>query len=270
MLEIYRALVVRGAPVRMATQGGPFECVLRDADVPYDLLGPRMDARRCATFVRSVPGIGPPRHRHTHWHDASKCSPTGQRARTQGAALHRCRRGRRASSAPRHHAGEPGHRATSSVRPAVSRTMVRVLYQRGGQNAFRPFAAARRDNAVRPQLRHLISPADSRAESIARRVAGRARGVRFLRRHLERASLQAPNVSLCRRRVAQRLRSAHHQHGELLALRQGRATMNGTGVDTQSRGKRRRPSQNRPACTALLINGVTPGYGCRRKREEVS
>jgi hypothetical protein len=60
MLEIYRALVVRGAPVRMATQGGPFECVLRDADVPYDLFGPRMDARRCAAFVQSVPGIGPP------------------------------------------------------------------------------------------------------------------------------------------------------------------------------------------------------------------
>ena len=60
MLEIYRALVVNGAAVRVATHGGTYERVLRDAGVPFDLLGPRVTPERCAAFVRSVPGIGPP------------------------------------------------------------------------------------------------------------------------------------------------------------------------------------------------------------------
>jgi hypothetical protein len=38
MLEIHRALEERGAAVRVATRGGMFEWVLRDARVPYDLL----------------------------------------------------------------------------------------------------------------------------------------------------------------------------------------------------------------------------------------
>lgn len=59
-LEIYRALAARGAAVRVATHGGTYEWVLRDAGVPYDVLGSGMDAARCAAFVRSVPGIGPP------------------------------------------------------------------------------------------------------------------------------------------------------------------------------------------------------------------
>ena len=59
ILEIYRALTSRGARVKVATQGGPHEATLRDAGVPYDVLGPGMDARRAAAFVRSVPGIGP-------------------------------------------------------------------------------------------------------------------------------------------------------------------------------------------------------------------
>jgi len=60
MLEIYRALVARGAGVRIATHGGTYEWVLRDAGVPYDLVGPRMSGGRCAEFVQSVPGIGAP------------------------------------------------------------------------------------------------------------------------------------------------------------------------------------------------------------------
>jgi hypothetical protein len=59
-LEIYRALAAAGAAVRLATHGGTYESVLRDAGVPFDVIGPGMDPRRCTEFVRSVPGIGPP------------------------------------------------------------------------------------------------------------------------------------------------------------------------------------------------------------------
>jgi hypothetical protein len=60
MLEIYRALRARGADVRIATHGGPYEQALMDARAPYDLVGPRMGAASCAALVRSLPGIGPP------------------------------------------------------------------------------------------------------------------------------------------------------------------------------------------------------------------
>jgi UDP:flavonoid glycosyltransferase YjiC (YdhE family) len=60
MLAIHRALRARGAAVCVATHGGTYEWVLRDAGVAYDLLGPGLDAERCAELVRSVPGIGPP------------------------------------------------------------------------------------------------------------------------------------------------------------------------------------------------------------------
>jgi UDP:flavonoid glycosyltransferase YjiC (YdhE family) len=68
MLEIHRALRARGAAVRVATHGGTYERVLRDAGVPYDLIGPRVGDDRCAAFVRSVPGIGPPDQ--SMWSDA--------------------------------------------------------------------------------------------------------------------------------------------------------------------------------------------------------
>ncbi|MFB4319475.1 glycosyltransferase [Actinomadura sp. 21ATH] len=55
MLEIHRALAARGAPVRLATHGGTYEDLI---DVPYDLVPPRMDAARCARFVRDGVGIG--------------------------------------------------------------------------------------------------------------------------------------------------------------------------------------------------------------------
>jgi len=59
MLEIYRALRARGAVVRVATHGGNQEQELREAGVPYDVIGPRFTNERCASFVASVPGIGP-------------------------------------------------------------------------------------------------------------------------------------------------------------------------------------------------------------------
>jgi hypothetical protein len=59
-VEIYHALVAAGAPVRVLTHGGTYESVLRDAGVPYDVVGPGLEPSRCEAFVRSVPGIGPP------------------------------------------------------------------------------------------------------------------------------------------------------------------------------------------------------------------
>ena len=60
MLELHRALRARGADVCVATHGGTYEDELRDAGVNVDLIGPGMTKERCAEFVRSVPGIGPP------------------------------------------------------------------------------------------------------------------------------------------------------------------------------------------------------------------
>ena len=60
MIELHRALRTRGAEVRVATHGGTYERELRDAGVDVDLIGPGMTKDRCAEFVRSVPGIGPP------------------------------------------------------------------------------------------------------------------------------------------------------------------------------------------------------------------
>ncbi|MEH1124213.1 glycosyltransferase [Micromonospora sp. CPCC 206061] len=61
MLEIYRALRARGAPVRVATHGGTYEHLLRAAAVPYDQIGPPMTAARCARFLRDELGVGPVR-----------------------------------------------------------------------------------------------------------------------------------------------------------------------------------------------------------------
>ncbi|GEM_PF-568131 len=60
MLEIYRALVARGARVCVVTHGGTHERVLTDAGVPYDVIGAGWNRARCEAFVRSIPGIGPP------------------------------------------------------------------------------------------------------------------------------------------------------------------------------------------------------------------
>ena len=62
-LEIYRALRALGVSVRVATHGGIWEGVLRDAGVPYAVLGPGWGPARCEAFVQSVPGIGSPRQR---------------------------------------------------------------------------------------------------------------------------------------------------------------------------------------------------------------
>ena len=58
MLEIHHTLRRRGVPVRVATHGGPYESLLRAAGVGYDVIGPPMDARRSAEFVRSAVGMG--------------------------------------------------------------------------------------------------------------------------------------------------------------------------------------------------------------------
>jgi UDP:flavonoid glycosyltransferase YjiC (YdhE family) len=60
MLEIHRALRARGADVRIATHGGTYEWVLRQAGVEYEVIGPGLTPERCAEFVGSVPGVGPP------------------------------------------------------------------------------------------------------------------------------------------------------------------------------------------------------------------
>ena len=60
MLEIHRALRARGAEVRVAVHGGPYEQALVDAGVPFDRLGGSWTEERCRAFVGSLPGIGPP------------------------------------------------------------------------------------------------------------------------------------------------------------------------------------------------------------------
>jgi UDP:flavonoid glycosyltransferase YjiC (YdhE family) len=56
MLEIHRALSQRGAQVRVATQGGAYESLLRK--VGYDIVGPHMSPVRAAQLVRSAIGLG--------------------------------------------------------------------------------------------------------------------------------------------------------------------------------------------------------------------
>jgi UDP:flavonoid glycosyltransferase YjiC (YdhE family) len=60
MMEIHRALVARGVEPRVATHGGRHERLLREAGIPYDLLGSPFTDERCGAFVRSIPGIGAP------------------------------------------------------------------------------------------------------------------------------------------------------------------------------------------------------------------
>lgn len=78
MLEIYRALVERGAPVRVATHGGTHEWVLRDAGVPYDLVEPRITRRRSEAFVRAAVGVGPPDQ--SMWSDEEMLAHVGAEA----------------------------------------------------------------------------------------------------------------------------------------------------------------------------------------------
>lgn len=58
MLELHRALRERGAPVRVATQGGGYESLLRGAGVDYDLVGAPMTAARAARLVAEALGQG--------------------------------------------------------------------------------------------------------------------------------------------------------------------------------------------------------------------
>ena len=59
-MSIARALLARGAAIRIATHGGTYAYLLGDAGLDYDVLGPPMTAGRCEAFVSSLPGIGDP------------------------------------------------------------------------------------------------------------------------------------------------------------------------------------------------------------------
>jgi UDP:flavonoid glycosyltransferase YjiC (YdhE family) len=60
MIEIHRALAARGVEARVATHGGRHEGLLRQAEIPYDLLGTPLSDERCRQFEASIPGIGAP------------------------------------------------------------------------------------------------------------------------------------------------------------------------------------------------------------------
>lgn len=57
MLAIHDALRARGVEASIATHGGTFEHVLRDAGVSFDVLEPRLSPARCAEFIRQLPGV---------------------------------------------------------------------------------------------------------------------------------------------------------------------------------------------------------------------
>jgi len=60
MMAIYRALVARNAEVCVATHGGVHERLLREAAIPYTIVGPQMSAERGHEFVRNGAGMGSP------------------------------------------------------------------------------------------------------------------------------------------------------------------------------------------------------------------
>ncbi|TDW79540.1 UDP:flavonoid glycosyltransferase YjiC (YdhE family) [Kribbella sp. VKM Ac-2566] len=60
ILEIHRALTVRGVEVTTLTHGGPYVDLLRDHGVEVDVLGGGWNAERVGQFISSIPGIGSP------------------------------------------------------------------------------------------------------------------------------------------------------------------------------------------------------------------
>jgi len=60
MLAIARALLARGEQVVVATHGGPYTRVLEEAGMPYTLLAPAMDARRCEEYLAGIVTLGKP------------------------------------------------------------------------------------------------------------------------------------------------------------------------------------------------------------------
>jgi UDP:flavonoid glycosyltransferase YjiC (YdhE family) len=61
MLALHAALRAAGESVCIASHGGPFEHLITSAGVEWAQLEPRMDPKRCAQFLRHLPGIGSPR-----------------------------------------------------------------------------------------------------------------------------------------------------------------------------------------------------------------
>lgn len=68
MLEIRKALVARGASVCIATHGGTHEKLLRDAGVPYAIVGERFTEARSRELVKNGAGMGSPNQ--SMWSDA--------------------------------------------------------------------------------------------------------------------------------------------------------------------------------------------------------
>jgi UDP:flavonoid glycosyltransferase YjiC (YdhE family) len=68
MLVLQRALAARGAPVVVATQGGPHEKRLLESGVDYHVVGPRLSAARCRELVQAGAGMGHPGQ--SMWTDA--------------------------------------------------------------------------------------------------------------------------------------------------------------------------------------------------------
>ncbi|CAN7163445.1 hypothetical protein LJR290_000158 [Variovorax sp. LjRoot290] len=60
MLAIARALVQRGEQIVVATHGGPYTRVLDEAGMPYTLLAPAMDDRRCEEYLAGIVTLGKP------------------------------------------------------------------------------------------------------------------------------------------------------------------------------------------------------------------
>lgn len=60
MIQIYKALKAQGAEARIATHGGVHEALLQSEGIPYDIVGPHMNAKRGAQFVKDNVGLGHP------------------------------------------------------------------------------------------------------------------------------------------------------------------------------------------------------------------
>lgn len=60
MLAIAQALMARGEQIALATHGGPYTRVLDEAGIPYTLLEPPMDERRCEDYLAGIVALGKP------------------------------------------------------------------------------------------------------------------------------------------------------------------------------------------------------------------
>jgi UDP:flavonoid glycosyltransferase YjiC (YdhE family) len=95
MLAIRAALRRRGVATTVATHGGPYERLIREAGVAYERIEPAMDHARCATFLQQLPGISNHRGsvltdeeiRQSATREAELFRDTGARAAVTGFTL---------------------------------------------------------------------------------------------------------------------------------------------------------------------------------------